>query len=117
MNLSLALSFFAGFFIFFVLSIYEERKNMDEADDEAYNTTNHMIVLFLFFSMFAIILAGASLYFTSVNYVDAAGILHTDLVEEYRPFAYVCFILSFIPGLMLITKVFDILGTTLESEM
>ncbi len=115
MNLSLTLLYLGFFALFFILGLFFEYKNMYEYNDNIHNGINHMIVMFLFFSMLFVIFAGLTLYGITIDYVDASGVLQTSYVFSYQPFAYACFIISFIPGIMLFSKIMDILGGNIKT--
>jgi len=99
----------AGFFtsiaiLMIVLALFQE-KNHDGED-----STDHMIIIFLFFSTLCGVFAGISVLAASVLYVDCAGTLQVSYLSEYRPYGWAGICLSFIPGIMMATKIFDLMG-------
>lgn len=88
----------------FVIALLQE-KNHDGTD-----TMDHIIIILLFFSTLFFVFTGISMMSVTELYVDGGGTLQIYYPPEYRPLGYAGIILAFIPGLMLTTKVFDLLG-------
>lgn len=108
--------FLGMFMVFFILSLYAEVKNLYEYNDIIHNHINHVIIILLLFSLICIAFAGLILYGVTIDYVDASGDLQSSVVFGYQPFGFACLVFSFIPGLMLIIKVFEVLGSSMKQH-
>lgn len=95
--------------IFFILSIYEEltSKNTDDEQEKSDNA----IIIFLFLTVFCLVIGGIGFMFVSETYYSVVSdTVEETLITSYRPIGYAIIIFAFIPFLMLISKIFSVLG-------
>lgn len=114
MELDLPILYLIFFVIFFLLGLYAEYKTIYETNEDIHKQINHLIIILMFFSLIFMVFAGLTLYQVTIDYVDGSGDLQSSFVFSYQPFAYACFILSFIPGIILFTKVMDTLNSNIN---
>lgn len=101
-----------GFF-FFLFALYEER---DEAEtDEEQEKSDHLVIIFMVLCVIFLFLGGICMMYVSQTYYSpVTDTLEEILIPEYRPLGWIGIFVSFIAGLILTNKVFDLLGEGLS---
>ena len=113
MDISIPIIFFIIAVLFFILGLYEERQEKTSVDDE--EESDNMVVIFFVIALICFAVGGITMWaVTQVYYSPVTDNIAETYMDEYRPLGWVGIGMAIITALLLVAKVFDILGKISE---